>query len=242
MIQKNLLRQVLAIVLWSISYSHETPHGAMIEPHGDHFSDECICGNLLERPDKSDHSGVARWLVHSLQMGVLSTMSTKDGPTHGAPFGNIYSFVDGPCVQSTGVPYFYASLLDQSAKDVTVNPRVSLTLSEAFLSTACHRWSQPTACATTTHGDPESPVCARLVLSGKWVVVDSDDEDYIWAKEALFQRHPVMASWPSNHDWLLARLEIDDLWFIDYFGGAFELNVQEYLQYTWPPEYQSDWK
>eukprot|EP00977_Amphora_coffeiformis_P010712 scaffold2510_cov169-Amphora_coffeaeformis.AAC.63 len=238
MATKNLFRQI-RIAFLHVIFSLEALRVAAAESHS-HDSEECICGTLEERPDVLDRLGVARWLVHSLQMGVLSTMSTKAGPTLGAPFGNIYSFVDGPCEKSTGIPYFYASLLDQSAKDAAVNPRVSLTVTEAFLSTTCHRWPQPMACATTNHGDPESPVCARLVMSGNWVVVDSSDEVYRWAKKALFERHPVMASWPSNHDWLITRLEIDDLWFIDYFGGAYQLDVEEYLQFTWPPAYQSN--
>lgn len=237
----HLLRQWLLIFLSGLVVLPllEALHDAS-EPQHHHHSDECVCGPLIERPDVLDHLGVARWLVHSLHMGVVSTISTKDGPTHGAPFGNIYSLVDGPCEQSTGVPYFYASMLDQSAQDATANPRVSLTLTEAFLPATCHRFGQPTACATTMHGDPESPVCARLVLSGRWVVVDKSDDHYAWAQEALFERHPVMAHWPTNHNWLIVRLEVDDLWFLDYFGGAYQLDVQEYLQYTWPPVDQSN--
>ena len=197
---------------------------------------DCICGPLPERPDVLDHLGVARWLVHSLNMGVLSTISTKDGPTAGAPFGNIYSFVDGPCQVSTGIPYFYVSPLDQSAKDATINTRVSFALTEAFLPGTCQAFSQPPACDTAMRGDPENPVCARLVISGQWIVLDSETEkhEYTLAQKGLWQRHPVMQEWPTDHKWQIVRLDVDDLWFLDFYGGAYQLNVQDYLALPWP--------
>ena len=199
------------------------------------MADECVCGPLPKRPDMLDHLGVARWIVHSLTMGVLSTLSTKEGVTEGAPFGNIYSFVDGPCAQSTGLPYFYVSPLDQSAKDAAVHPRVSLTLTEAFLPATCREFAPSAACATTPQGEPENPVCARLVISGEWQSVDPSTNDFVWAQSALFERHPVMASWPSDHDWQIVKLRINDLWFLDYFGGAYQLDVEDYLRYPLSP-------
>lgn len=210
---------------WALHQAHEHDHH--------HTDDACVCGPLPPRPEILDHVGVARWMVHALHMGVVSTLSTKEGLV-GAPFGNIYSFVDGPCAQSTGVPYFYASPLDQSAIDAAANPRVSMTLSEAFLPTTCHRFAEPADCAATTQGDPEMPTCARLVMSGKWVVVDPNMDTFSWAQESLFERHPIMADWPTDHGWQIARIEIDDLWFLDFFGGAYQLNVDDYLQYQWP--------
>ena len=209
---------------------------------GDEQSD-CICGPLLERPPVQDHLGVARWLVHSLHMGVLSTISTKKGPTTRSeaapphPFGNVYSFVDGPCQSSTGIPYFYVSPLDQSAVDATVNPRVSFTLTEAFLPATCRTFTEPAACSTVSQGDPENPVCARLVLSGNWVVLDplANKDEYTMARDGLWQRHPVMADWPADHDWQIVRLDVDDLWFLDFYGGAYQLNVDEYFALPWPP-------
>jgi hypothetical protein len=176
-------------------------------------------------------------MVHALSLGVVSTISAKAGVTMGAPFGNIISYVDGPCAQSTGIPYFYVSPLDQSAKDASIRPQVSLTLSESFLPATCHAFGQTAACAATTHGDPENPVCARLVISGEWVVVDPshDASVHAWAQEALFERHPAMVAWPVDHDWKIIKLQISDLWFIDYFGGAYELDLGDYLDYHLSP-------
>lgn len=38
----------------------------------------------------------------------------------GFPFSNVKSIVDGSMANSTGVPYFYMSPLDFSARDLTV--------------------------------------------------------------------------------------------------------------------------
>jgi len=71
--------------------------------------EECLC-SLKERPNKADKADTARWMVHSLDWGVLSTVSTRLGNAENPiPFGNIYSFVDGTCENSTGVPYFFGT-------------------------------------------------------------------------------------------------------------------------------------
>jgi hypothetical protein len=125
--------------------------------------------------------------------------------------------------------------LDQSAKDVSINAKVSLTLSEAFLPGTCHAFDPSTACTPNTHGDPENPVCARLTLNGEWVQVDPQSQAWTWSQSCLFERHPVMAEWPVDHDWQIFKLKIQSLWFIDYFGGAYQLDVDDYLQYDLSP-------
>mmetsp|Transcript_5481 Transcript_5481/g.7190 ORF Transcript_5481/g.7190 Transcript_5481/m.7190 type:complete len:221 (+) Transcript_5481:132-794(+) len=190
----------------------------------DGSEDTCIC-NLLERPEVLKKKERARWMVHSLNYGVLSTISTRlpDSP----PFGNIYSFVDGDCESSSGTPYFYGTYLDQSFKDMEMNPIASFTLTEASLPSVCSGTPLKACTAQSGRGDPEMPVCARLTLTGKLVEVTGSEYDS--AKSALLHRHPVMMYWPTDHDWVIAKLEIEDIWFIDYFGGASILDVGEYF-------------
>jgi hypothetical protein len=45
------------------------------------------------RPDYTDYAGMARWLVHQNEWGVVSTTSRHLG---GIAFGNALSFADGP--------------------------------------------------------------------------------------------------------------------------------------------------
>ena len=199
--------------------------------------EECPC-KLLPKPDPTLKAETARWMAHSLDWGVLSTISTRlsidgdnnvaQGFSEAVPFGNVYSFVDGTCVNSTGTLYFYGTYMDQSFLDTKDNAAVSFTLSEASLSSVCHNKSSLKACNLHGYGDPENPVCSRLTLSGLLQIVE-DKTEYDMAKGALFERHTSMQYWPENHDWVVAKLKVQDVWLIDYFGGASVIPVQDYM-------------
>jgi len=177
-----------------------------------------------------------RWLVHSSNWGVVSTISTRslpssssnktDSTTHQSiPFGNIFSLSDGLCdpSSSTGLPYLYATDLDQTMQDVHENPMISLTISEASFA------QNSKACSTTGYfGDPENPPCARLVLTGTFRKIASDQE-MEFGREALLSKHPSMKYWPLDHEFFVGTLEIEDLWMLDWFGGASILNVDDYF-------------
>ena len=145
------------------------------------------------------------------------------------PFGNIYSFVDGTCNNSSGIPYIYGTYLDQTFVDSQYNTAVSLSLSEASLPSVCGGKALPScSISQSSHGDPENPVCARLVVSGFIVVLSKEDEEYRFAKQAIFHRHPSMEEWPDDHDWVVAKIDVQDIWLIDFFGGAAVLDVDAY--------------
>jgi hypothetical protein len=174
-------------------------------------------------------------MVHSLDWGVLSSLSGRTGVA--MPFGNVYSFVDGSCANATGTPYFYGTFMDQSFQDAAKNPAASLTLSEAATPYHCLPSDDDvrTACtivraASGRTGDPENPVCARLTLSGTLVEVPpgGNGEEFASVKRAFYERHPQMRLWPEDHDWVIAKLVITDVWLIDYFGGGTVLTPDEY--------------
>jgi hypothetical protein len=188
-------------------------------------SGACACP-ILKAPKPKEKALSARWMMHTLNWGVLSTISTRlEGSP---PFGNPISFVDGHCDHSTGIPYFYGSDMDQSFIDVKENDKVSLTLSEAQVPSVCGAETMK-GCDITTFGDPENPMCARLVVTGKLVRLEEEADEYIHAKKALFERHKVMKTWPADHGWVVAKIEIEDIWLIDFFGGASVLKVEDYL-------------
>ena len=107
----------------------------------------------------ASHASNARWLVHNLSYGVLSTTSVQvcdptpsvsgrrfapsflsqacltDHQYDGVAFGNPQSFVDGTLDNSTGNLYMYVSGLDASMIDIAAKPEVSFTLSEVRLCT-----------------------------------------------------------------------------------------------------------
>jgi len=162
----------------------------------------------------------ARWMAGTLDWGFLSTISTRsEASSVGDAFGNPYSFSDA----STGVPYFYASMLDASMIDLFVTngskPRASLTLSESAITDPGFIFRQYCKIGTNL-GDPENPPCARLVLSGNIVKLTANSTEEKKAKEALFSRHPSFEQYPPGHDFFAAKMEVDTVWLIDWYGGA----------------------
>jgi hypothetical protein len=171
----------------------------------------------------------ARWMATTLDWGFLSTTSTRsDGSTVGDPFGNPYSFA----VASTGVPYLFASMLDASMIDAfdakAGKPRASLALSEAQITNPDIVTRQYCSIGTFI-GDPENPPCARLVLSGTVVKLEANSSEDTAARKVLFQRHPSFAEYPPSHDFFVAKLDIDGVWLIDFYGGAAIIPPAQYF-------------
>jgi hypothetical protein len=38
-----------------------------------------------------------------------------------------------------------------------------------------------------------------------------------------------MVDWPVGHRWVIAKIDIQDIWLIDYFGGATILDPIDYF-------------
>jgi len=179
------------------------------------------------RPNPIRKIKTARWMVKSLNWGILSTTSARsEGSTPGDPFGNPYAFAD----DSNGIPYFYASNLDASIIDLQVSTRMTLALSEATLGGTS---SSVKACTIGQgFGDAENPPCARLVISGDFVQLDANTTESVSALAALTERHPSFANFPTGHDFFVGKLEIDAIWFIDMYGGATNMDIGKYLAFS----------
>eukprot|EP00980_Cylindrotheca_fusiformis_P018997 scaffold6369_cov99-Cylindrotheca_fusiformis.AAC.1 len=190
---------------------------------------ECTCP-LLNRPDYRELEVSARWIVHSLDWGVLSSISSRLDSN--PPFGNVYSFVDGPCDESFGIPYFYASPMDQSLSDTEENNQVSFTLSEAAFPFTCGGHNFEECQISPEGGDPSNPMCARLTLTGKLEQLEKGGSEFQQVNGWLFHRHAAMKSWPDDHGWVIMKFKIEDIWFIDFFGGANVIKPEDYLNAT----------
>jgi len=185
--------------------------------------------SALPPPWFSDKAATARWVVNSLEWGVLSTISTRSGGTTvGAAFGNPYSYAD-----VDGVPYFYASSLDASMVDLFGaggRPNATLSLSEAALLGPKGFWWKQKCEIGQPLGDPENPPCARLVLTGTMVKPDAKSDEVKRAMAALLARHPSFANYPSGHGFYVAKMEISAAWEIDMFGGAAIISPADYFK------------
>ncbi|WRX21623.1 hypothetical protein QQP08_014110 [Theobroma cacao] len=131
---------------------------------------------------------------------------------------NVVSFSDGLPDKGTGIPYFYLTTLDPTARNALKDQRSSLTISEYPLGT-CGK------------ADPESPVCAKITFTGSLGLLDAKSKEAEFAQTALFTKHPEMKGWPKSHNFQIFKLEIKDIFMINWFGGPKPLTVEQYLDY-----------
>ncbi|XP_031481626.1 uncharacterized protein LOC116251475 [Nymphaea colorata] len=197
-------------LLFFILLHHLTPSVSSFSSHLDGGRAPLLRG---PKPDPSNAAATARWLAAENDWGVLSTISRELG---GAPFGNVVSFSDGLPGNGHGIPYFYLTTLDPTARNALKDARSSLTISEFPLGTCGQR-------------DPENPTCSKLTLTGKLKLIDSLSKEAELAKQALFSKHSEMKSWPADHNFQIFTLEIEDIFLIDWFGGPKPLPVADYL-------------
>ncbi|KAG6453362.1 hypothetical protein O3G_MSEX008100 [Manduca sexta] len=177
-----------------------------------------------QRADPPDHTklvAMARYVLHNADWASLATISVLPA-IEGFPFSNVKSVVDGSLANSTGVPYFYMSPLDFSARDLSKNNRATVLVS-----------LEETRYCEQQKYDPEDPRCTRLMLSGKMKKLKENTPEFTFAKAALFERHPAMAHWPTDHDWFIGKLKIVQIAMVDWFGGAKYVPVRDYLAYNY---------
>ncbi|KAL0669791.1 hypothetical protein Bca4012_032495 [Brassica carinata] len=83
----------------------------------------------------------------------------------------------------------------------------------------------------TCKRDPMDPTCSKLTLTGKLLQLDEGSEEDKEAKKALFTKHPEMMDWPEGHEFSVFKLEIMNIFLINWYGGAKSITVDEYLRY-----------
>jgi hypothetical protein len=169
-------------------------------------------------PPREDAARVARFVTHICSWGALATISTMEA-VRGWPFADVLSLSDGPPGVGSGVPYFYLSPLQISVSNLQENPHATLTLSLA-----------ETIYCRKNGFDPQNPLCVHIMLSGTVTKVNETEVNI--AKHSLFTRHPAMKTWPASHNWFFAKLNITNIWVLDYFGGPKIVTPEEYYNVT----------
>ncbi|KAK2154258.1 hypothetical protein LSH36_273g03089 [Paralvinella palmiformis] len=163
-------------------------------------------------PMWQEKAHMARYLTHYASWGVLAAYS----PEYGYPFGSVVSISDGLLKNSSGTPYLYLSDNGDTHHNLNHNNSAGLTLTMSE-SEICRRNGL----------DPLEPLCARMILLGKVVLV-TDKKELNFAKTALFTRHPAMQYWPKDHGWHVYKLVISGICLLDFYGGATHLPVKDY--------------
>ncbi|XP_058475683.1 protein CREG1 [Solea solea] len=170
----------------------------------------------LRIPPHEQVARVARFISHRCDWASMATISSHE-QVAGQPFSNAFSVSDGPLGSSSGVPYMYLTRMEVSVQDLEVNPSASLSMSLA----------QTDYCRQHRF-DPQSPLCARVILSGSVMQVNGTEAEF--AKKSLFSRHPEMINWPTDHNWFFSKFNITQVWVLDYFGGVKIVTPGEYFQ------------
>jgi len=173
----------------------------------------------------------ARWIVHKSLWTTVSTISSSmddnDNDNDAViAFGNIRSIADGSDTDhSTGKPIFYLPTPDPTSKDISQNPHIVLTLSEAMIGNH------------DCEDDIGSLECGQVILRGKAIKVDVDDNDDVM--DAFAATHPL-APWLSSGDgshtggdyYTIGDLE--EVTLVFHFGTPKRIESEEYLQYQFP--------
>jgi len=164
----------------------------------------------------------ARWLVYHAIWGSVGTHSVR---LH-QPWGNVRSVADGVGANSSGLPVLYLPTPDPTAIDVRADPNVTLSFSEAALP---ERLSPSGAvCGGMV---AEDPTCARLHMAGRLRALRAPAE-LAQAKIDLGARHPLapwLAKGGAHTGGIYYKIELDSLTFLDFYGGAAQLSVEEFL-------------
>mmetsp|Transcript_13200 Transcript_13200/g.20502 ORF Transcript_13200/g.20502 Transcript_13200/m.20502 type:complete len:577 (+) Transcript_13200:197-1927(+) len=198
-------------------------HGEYGGEHGGHHNGDHTGSHIMDGfqqqeessdpddpPSPFDKAAFARWIAHNTIWGSLATINSRN--RQGTPFGNIASFSDGPKDDSVGVLYMLHSGLDASMIDVALNDQIGFSVSE-----------MQTGYCQGKKIDPEDPRCARLSISGRLVEVEPVEIET--AKLAMFDKHPSMKGWykdndTTGHNFKFYKIQMEEIWLIDYFGGA----------------------
>ena len=161
---------------------------------------------------------MARYIVHNSDWAVFASLSSRE-PFKGFPFASATSISDGyDLASSSGIPYIYKMSGELSVNDWKLDSRAAMTATLA----------QGDYCSMK-HMDPQDPRCARVTLTGSIIKVKANSTEETFAKEALFTRHPSMEDWPKDHHFFIAKLKVENVLILDFFGGASQVNIEDYF-------------
>jgi len=175
-------------------------------------------------PPPEDAAKMARYVLHSSNWTSVASISTRK-EIAGYPFSNVFSVSDGANLkEASGIPYFYLSRLEMTVQDWQKNNQASMSVSLA----------QGEYC-DANNLDPEDPRCAHVIFTGRVQVVKANSTEEAFARNALFKRHPEMSSWPDDHGWFFAKMNMTSIIVLDYFGGVKPVAVKDYFNADiWP--------
>lgn len=183
-------------------------------------------GNELENnevrdngpPPHTEYAKMARYLVHKAEWVSMGSLSTVEA-IKGYPMVNIIATADSARgAKSTGTLFFYLTMLDYTAQDLSKDNRLTVLLS----------MDQDLECSKQGI-DPMEPTCARIMISGRAVKLEEGTDEFTFGKNAMFSRHPAAKHWLDTHNFFLCKLDIVQIAVLDYYGGPHYVTVEDYM-------------
>jgi hypothetical protein len=149
----------------------------------------------------------------------MGTISTSE-KILGFPMVNVIAIADSARLQqSTGNIYFYLTMLDFTAQDLSKNNKL----------TALFSMDQSLTCSKQNI-DPMEPTCGRAMISGEALRVDKNSDEFNFATNAMLSRHPSSANWLNTHDFFLCKLNISSICILDWYGGPHYVTIEDYFK------------
>jgi len=173
--------------------------------------------SLGKPPRPTNHALVARDLLKKSTWASVGTISTAE-VIKGFPMVNMISIADGiKDGKSTGVIYFLLTDLDFTGKDLLVQNKITFMISN----------DQDLSC-TKNDIDPMEPTCARIHLTGSVIKMDKNFPDYNIGMDSMLKLHPASSKWLQAHHFNLCKLQIDNIYILDYYGPPKRITPNEY--------------
>ncbi|XP_035775568.1 protein CREG1-like [Anopheles albimanus] len=173
-----------------------------------------------EPPPHTEYARMARYLVHKAEWVSMGSLSIVPA-IQGFPMVNIISVADSARGEkSTGVLYFYLTMLDYTAQDLSKDNRLTVMIS----------MDQDLAC-TKQGVDPMEPTCGRLMISGSAIKIDPVSDEFAFGQAAMYSRHPAAKKWidTDGHNFFLCKLDIVQIAVLDFYGGPHYVTVEDYM-------------
>lgn len=169
---------------------------------------------LREKDDRpTDHAKVARNLVHNSAWAAVGTISV-DSKIPGFPMVNVISVADS----KEGVIYFMLVDLDFTGQDWRKKNNVTFLFTQD-VNGECRAQKK----------DPMEPTCARAMMSGNVNEVVEEKEKET-ALKFFLKKHPAGASWIETHEFYLCKLNIENIYVLDFYGGPHQVSAEDYYK------------
>ncbi|CAO1423492.1 unnamed protein product [Diamesa tonsa] len=219
-----MLSSLAVIFLCFASYELKTLH-----PNVFKFEDNSIEEAAQPPPDHTEYAKMARWIVHNMEWTSMGTISVVPSIS-GFPMVNVIAFADSAKdAPSTGVIYFYLTMLDYTAQDLAKNNRLTTLFS----------MEQSLYCSQKMKVDPMEPTCARIMISGNALRIRNQTEEFKFATNAMISHHPASVNWLKTHNFFLCKLNISQIAVLDWYGGPHYVDVKDYYKVTLDEEENS---